>query len=127
MQLELELQSARRPALLIASTSQSAWHGTVSGWFPRAAMYWQSERPGAVVAVPTRGQAQALKARLLEANLSTIGARGSELLEQMKEMIWRATDGNRGKAFGFGGGLLGEDFFCGESEEETQMFAGRSG
>ncbi|MEP6809761.1 MAG: PD-(D/E)XK nuclease family protein [Chthoniobacterales bacterium] len=73
MQLEFELQPARGPALLIAESAEAAWQGGVGGWFARIAdQAWKTERP-AVVIVPTRGQAQALKARLLEANLSALG------------------------------------------------------
>ena len=45
----------------------------MADWFTHvAAASWQSERP-AVVVVPTRGQAQALKGRLLEAGRSALG------------------------------------------------------
>lgn len=54
-------------------------------------MSWQSERPGAVVAVPTRGQAQALKARLLEANLSTLGVQFLPP-SQLRAWLARATE-----------------------------------
>ncbi len=73
MQLELEFQRAGGPVLLAASSPEAAWQGGIVGWLQRvAAEAWQSERP-TVVAVPTRGQAQALKARALEAGLSFLG------------------------------------------------------
>jgi hypothetical protein len=73
VQLELELQPTRRPNLLITASPEAAWQGRLVNWFARiAAQAWQAEHP-AVVVVPTRGQAQALKARLLGAGLSAIG------------------------------------------------------
>ncbi len=71
--MELGLQPNRRPTLLIAASPEAAWQGGLANWFARvAAQAWQAEHP-AVVVVPTRGQAQALKARLLEAGLSALG------------------------------------------------------
>jgi hypothetical protein len=73
MQLELELQAPRAHALLMASSSDAAWHGAIESWFKQTAPEaWKSERP-AVVVVPTRGQILALKGRLLEAGLSALG------------------------------------------------------
>ncbi len=73
MQLELELSPGGGPALLIASSSDEAWQGGIADWVARsAAQTWAIERP-ALVVVPTRGQAQALKARLFEAGLSALG------------------------------------------------------
>ena len=73
MQLELELQPQRRHALLLASSPESAWQGAIEAWFEHAAAgAWRSERP-AVVVVPTRGQIQWLKGRILEAGLSVLG------------------------------------------------------
>ncbi len=71
--MELELQPSRRPTLLIAASPEAAWQGGLANWFARVATQaWQVEHP-AVVVVPTRGQAQALKVRLLEAGLSALG------------------------------------------------------
>jgi hypothetical protein len=73
VQLELELQPRRRHALFLASSPEAAWRGALESWFKQAAAeVWQSERP-VVVVVPTRGQLQALKLRLLEAGLSALG------------------------------------------------------
>ena len=73
MQLELELQPKRRHALLLAPSAEAVWQGAAEDWFRRAAAEaWKSERP-VVVVVPTRGQIQALKGRLLEAGLSALG------------------------------------------------------
>ena len=73
MQLELELRPNRAHALLLASSPEAAWEGAIEGWFKQAAAEaWRSERPFVVV-VPTRGQIQALKGRLLETGLSALG------------------------------------------------------
>lgn len=73
MQLELELQPRRTHALFLASSPEAAWQDAIEGWFKQAAEEaWKSERP-ALVVVPTRGQIQALKGRLLEAGLSALG------------------------------------------------------
>ncbi|HEX4629688.1 MAG TPA: PD-(D/E)XK nuclease family protein [Chthoniobacterales bacterium] len=73
MQLELELQPQRRHALLLASSPEAGWQGAAKAWFRHAAANaWSSELP-AVVVVPTRGQIQALKGRMLEAGLSALG------------------------------------------------------
>ncbi len=59
--------------MLLAASPEAAWEGATVGWFKRAAAEaWQNERPTLIV-VPTRGQAQALKGRLLEADLSALG------------------------------------------------------
>lgn len=73
MQLELELQASKGPRLLIAASPEAAWQGEIASWLKRvAASAWQAARP-AIVVTPTRGHAQALKARLLEAGLSALG------------------------------------------------------
>ena len=73
MQLELAFQPARGPVLLVASSPEAAWHGGIGDWLQAVAAHaWQDERP-ALVIVPTRGQAQALKARLLGAGQSALG------------------------------------------------------
>jgi hypothetical protein len=59
--------------LLLASSPEAAWQDAIEGWFERtAAEAWRNERP-AVVVVPTRGQIQWLKGRILEAGLSALG------------------------------------------------------
>jgi hypothetical protein len=73
VQLELELQPHRRHALLLASSPEAAWQGAIEDWFKHAvAEAWKNERP-AVVVVPTRGQIQWLKGRILGAGLSALG------------------------------------------------------
>jgi hypothetical protein len=73
VQLELELRPHRRHSLVLASSPEAAWQGAIESWFREAAAEtWKSERP-VVVVVPTRGQILALKHRLLEAGLSTLG------------------------------------------------------
>jgi hypothetical protein len=73
VQLELELQPQRRHALFLASSPEAAWQGAIEDWFKRVTPEaWKNERP-AVVVVPTRGQIQALKGRILEAGLSALG------------------------------------------------------
>jgi hypothetical protein len=73
VQLELELQPHRAHALLLASSPEAAWQSAIESWFKQAGQEaWKSERP-ALVVLPTRGQIQALKGRLLEAGLSTLG------------------------------------------------------
>lgn len=65
MQLELELHTSRNVSLFLASSADAAWHGGMADWFERVVQNaWKVQRPAAVIA-PTRGQAQALKARLL--------------------------------------------------------------
>jgi PD-(D/E)XK nuclease superfamily len=73
VQLELELQPQRAHALFLASSPEAAWEGAMESWFKQvAAEAWQNERP-VVVVVPSRGQIEALKLRLLEAGLSALG------------------------------------------------------
>jgi hypothetical protein len=73
VQLELELQAPRRHRVLLASSPEAAWHGGAADWLKQfAAEAWQSERR-ALILVPTRGQAEALKGRMLEAGLSALG------------------------------------------------------
>jgi hypothetical protein len=73
VQLELELQPRRRHRLFLASSPEAAWQDAIARWLEEAAAEaWKSERP-AVIVVPTRGQIQALKARLLHAGLSALG------------------------------------------------------
>jgi hypothetical protein len=73
VQLELELQPNRRHALLLASSAEEAWRGAAETWFRQAGeAAWKNKLP-VVVVVPTRGQIQALKGRLVEAGLSALG------------------------------------------------------
>jgi hypothetical protein len=73
VQLELELQPRGAHALLLVSSPEAAWQGAARDWFTQAAAdAWKSER-AVVVVVPTRGQIQSLKQRLLEAGLSALG------------------------------------------------------
>ena len=73
MQLELGLQAHRAHSLLLGSSPEAAWQGALESWFQQAAAEaWKSERP-AIVLVPTRAQIQALKGRLLDAQLSALG------------------------------------------------------
>lgn len=73
MQLELELQSNRRHALVLASSPEAAWQGAQDAWFRQAsAEAWKRKCP-AVVVVPTRGQIHALKGQVLEAGLPALG------------------------------------------------------
>jgi PD-(D/E)XK nuclease superfamily protein len=73
VQLELKLQPQRRHVLLLASSPEAAWQGAMKGWFKHAsAKAWKNERP-AVVVVPTRGQIEGIKGRILEAGLSALG------------------------------------------------------
>lgn len=59
--------------MLIASDPEAAWQGGIALWFEQhASSAWQHERPTAVVA-PTRGQLNAIKARLLASGHSTLG------------------------------------------------------
>ena len=73
MQLELELQPQRAHSLFLANSPEAAWQEAAAGWFDHAAAEaWKSERP-TIVVVPTRGQVQAVKARLLATGLSAFG------------------------------------------------------
>jgi hypothetical protein len=73
VQLELELQPTRRHGLLLVPSAEAAWQGAAEAWFRLAsAEAWQNERR-AVVVVPTRGQIQGLKERVLKAGFSGFG------------------------------------------------------
>jgi PD-(D/E)XK nuclease superfamily protein len=73
VQLELELRPHRAHALLLAASAEAAWQEAIESWFKEAGTEaWKNERP-ALVVVPTRGQIQALKGRLLRAGLSALG------------------------------------------------------
>ncbi len=73
MQLELELQPSAGPSLLIAANPEAAWEEGASSWFARVASLSLSPDHRAAVVVPTRGQAEALKARLLAEGRSLFG------------------------------------------------------
>ncbi len=73
MQLELELKPHRAHSLFLASSPDGAWEGAIENWFKQAGTEaWKRERP-ALVVVPTRGQIQALKGRLLDSGFSSLG------------------------------------------------------
>ena len=73
MQLELGLQSSRGAVLRVASSAEAAWQGGAAAWFEQAASNaWRAELP-ALVVVPTRTHAQALRSRLLESGGSALG------------------------------------------------------
>ncbi|MGI8820013.1 MAG: PD-(D/E)XK nuclease family protein [Chthoniobacterales bacterium] len=73
MQLELELQARRGPSLLLASSPEAAWQGGIADWLSSVAQNsWRTPRP-AVIVVPTRGQALALKLRFVSAEKSALG------------------------------------------------------
>ena len=62
-----------RPVLVVVPSPQEAWQDVIAPWFeevlPRA---WQRELPSLVV-VPTRGQANDIKARLIAKGWSHLG------------------------------------------------------
>ena len=59
--------------LRTCSSPREAWDGAIGPWFEQTLRTsWQQELP-AVVVLPTRGQANALKARLLEGGQSHLG------------------------------------------------------
>ncbi|MFL6541560.1 MAG: hypothetical protein ACJ8I9_00195, partial [Chthoniobacterales bacterium] len=73
MQLELDLATKRAVTLLLASSADVAWKGGIRQWFARLVNEaWRDERP-AIVVTPTRGQANALKARLLAEKQPALG------------------------------------------------------
>ena len=73
MQLEFDLQAKRAPALLLASSADAAWQGGIADWLAKhGATAWQHESPTCVVA-PTRGQLNAIKARLLGSGQAALG------------------------------------------------------
>ncbi len=91
MQLELELQPSRGPRLLIAATPEAAWQGGSATWLKTVSeQAWQLERPVVVVA-PTRGQTQALRARILAAGQSTLGIQFLTPLH-LRALLARATE-----------------------------------
>ena len=73
MQLELELNPGRVHALFLASSAEAAWQGAEEVWFRQTSAEAWKKKSQAVVVVPTRGQIQALKGRVLAAGLSALG------------------------------------------------------
>ncbi len=62
-----------RTTLLIAPSPREAWEDAILPWFERVVPEsWKQELPSLVV-VPTRGHANALKARLLQKGISHLG------------------------------------------------------
>src|SRR5437899_381691 len=64
-----------RPVLLVVPSLQEAWDNAIAPWFDQVLPgTWQRELP-ALVVVPTRGQANDLKARLIAKGCSHLGLR----------------------------------------------------
>src|SRR5437868_9153589 len=64
-----------RPILLVVPSLQEAWDNAIAPWFDQVLPgTWQRELP-ALVVVPTRGQANDLKARLIAKGCSHLGLR----------------------------------------------------
>ncbi len=64
-----------RPVLLVVPSLQEAWDDAIAPWFDQVLPgAWQRELP-ALVVVPTRGQANDLKARLIAKGSSHLGLR----------------------------------------------------
>jgi PD-(D/E)XK nuclease superfamily len=62
-----------RPLLFLVPSLQEAWEDVIAPWFDQVLPgAWQRELPSLVV-VPTRGQANAIKARLIAHGLSHLG------------------------------------------------------
>jgi PD-(D/E)XK nuclease superfamily len=62
-----------RPLLLVVPSLQEAWEDVIAPWFDQVVPgAWQSELPSLVV-VPTRGQANDIKARLIAKSSSHLG------------------------------------------------------
>src|SRR4029434_10938262 len=62
-----------RPVLLVVPSLQEAWNDVIAPWFDQVLPgAWQRELPSLVV-VPTRGQANDLKARLIAKRSSHLG------------------------------------------------------
>ena len=61
------------PVLIIVPSLQEAWEDVIAPWFDRVLPgTWQRELPSLVV-VPTRGQADDFKARLIASGRSHLG------------------------------------------------------
>src|SRR5437763_14113931 len=64
-----------RPVLLVVPSLREAWDDAIAPWFDQVLPgTWQRELP-ALVVVPTRGQANDLKARLIAKGCSHLGLR----------------------------------------------------
>src|SRR5947209_3659156 len=64
-----------RPVLLVVPSLQEAWEDAIASWFNKVLPgAWQRELP-ALVVVPTRGQLNDLKARLIAKGFSHLGLR----------------------------------------------------
>src|SRR5437899_2098068 len=64
-----------RPVLLVVPSLQEAWDNAIAPWFDQVLPgTWQRQLP-ALVVVPTRGQANNLKARLIAKGFSHLGLR----------------------------------------------------
>jgi hypothetical protein len=62
-----------RPLLLVVPSLQETWEDVTAPWFDQVLPgAWQRELPSLVV-VPTRGQANDIKARLIAKGLSYLG------------------------------------------------------
>ena len=62
-----------RPVLLVAPSLQEAWDDAIAPWFDQVLPgAWQRQLP-ALVVVPTRGQANDLKTRLIAKGSSHLG------------------------------------------------------
>jgi PD-(D/E)XK nuclease superfamily len=62
-----------RPLLLVAPSPQEAWEDVIAPWFDQVLLgVWQRELPSLVV-VPTRGQADDIRARLIAKGSSHLG------------------------------------------------------
>ena len=65
-----------RPLLFVVPSLQEAWEDVIAPWFDQVLPgAWQSELPSLVV-IPTRGQANDIKARLIAKGSSHLGRRG---------------------------------------------------
>src|ERR1700745_2878795 len=62
-----------RPVLLVVPSLQEAWEDAIAPWFDQVLPgAWRRELPSLVI-VPTRGQVNDLKARLIAKGLSHLG------------------------------------------------------
>ena len=67
------IASSRQVALWLAESSRDAWENVIAPWCERVLPdSWKRDLP-AVIVVPTRGHANALKERLLRRGLSHLG------------------------------------------------------
>ncbi len=84
-----------RPVLLVVPSFQSAWEGTIAPWFDEVLPgAWQRQLPSLVV-VPTRGQMNDIKVRLIAKGRSHLGLQfvtPSSLRELLAQNDARPTD-----------------------------------